>query len=71
MNKSLNEAILNIGKVDAILFAIEECYLDFEANAADSEMANRATNAFCALKDAVYATRNSLQALAGDLQATR
>ena len=67
MNRFLNEAIVNIGKADAIAYAIEECYQDYEALAEDHEMLNRATYAVCALRDADSAAKKSLLDLSSDL----
>ena len=55
-----------IEKADALMFAIEKAYLDFEFMPEELERANRGTNAFYALWDIVHNIAESLEELAGD-----
>ena len=66
MNRNLNNAINGIEKADALMFAIEKAYLDFEFMPEELERANRGTNAFYALWDIVHNIAESLEELAGD-----
>ena len=45
MNKHLDKAIFNIGKVDALMYSIEQLYLDFEVMPEEQEKLNRGTYA--------------------------
>ena len=53
MNRNLEKAIDKMEKADAILFAIEKAYLDFEFMPEELERANRGVNAFYALWDII------------------
>ena len=53
MNRNLNEAIFDIAKVEAIMFAFENTYLELDVAPADRARADMATNAFYALWDAI------------------
>lgn len=66
MNKNLSRAIDGVEKADAILFAIEKAYLDFEFVPEGMERANRGVNAFYALWDIVKDVASELDELAGD-----
>ncbi len=68
MNRNLNKAITGIEKADALMFAIEKTYLDFEFMPEELERANRGVNAFYALWDIVHNIAESLEALAGDAE---
>ena len=46
MNKHLDKAIFNIGKVDALMYSIEQLYLDFEVMPEEQEKLNRGAYAF-------------------------
>lgn len=66
MNKNLNEAIFDIAKVDALLAAYENTYLNFDIMPEEQERANRAEYAFHAVWDAVRKVADDLECLAGD-----
>lgn len=66
MNKNLLNAIEEIGKADALMYAIEKAYLDFEFMPEELERANRGTNAFYALWDIIHKIDGALEELAGD-----
>lgn len=66
MNKNLNEAMLDIAKVDALMFAIEAAFLDVEVEPEQLERADHAINAFYALWDEVHKVAEDIERLAGD-----
>ena len=66
MNRNLNEAIAAVERADALMFAIESCYLDFDILPEEQERANRGVHTFYALWDAVRAARSELEKLDGD-----
>ena len=66
MNRNLEKAIDKMEKADAILFAIEKAYLDFEFMPEELERANRGVNAFYALWDIIKGAATDLEELAGD-----
>ena len=66
MNKNLNEAIAAVERADALMFAIESCYLDFDILPEEMERANRGVHTFYALWDAVRSARAELEKLEGD-----
>lgn len=66
MNRNLNEAIFDTEKADALMYAIESCYLDFDILPEERERADRGIYAFYALWDAIKAVRKDLEMLAGD-----
>lgn len=66
MNKKLYDAIASIGKADAIMYAVEKCYLDFDFMPDDMERAERGTQMFYLLWEEIQRARCSLDQLAGD-----
>lgn len=66
MNKNLVRAIDKVEKADAISFAIEKAYLDYEFLPEELERANRGVNAFYALWDIIKGIAIDLEELAGD-----
>ncbi len=66
MNRNLNEAIAAAERADALMFAIESCYLDFDILPEEMERANRGVHTFYALWDAIHAVREELEKLEGD-----
>ena len=66
MNSNLREAIENAGKADALMYAIEQSYLDFDIITEECELADRAVFAFYALWDSIKAVRDCLSRLEGD-----
>lgn len=66
MNKNLLNAIEEVGKADALMFAIEKAYLDFEFMPEELERANRGANAFYVLWDIIHKISDALEELEGD-----
>lgn len=66
MNKHLDKAIFNIGKVDALMHSIEQLYLDFEVMPEEQEKLDRGAYAFYALWDEIRAVADELDLLSGD-----
>ena len=66
MNRNLNEAIFDIAKVEAVMFAFENTYLELDVAPADRARADMATDAFYALWDAIRKVSDDLDRLAGD-----
>lgn len=66
MNKNLSKALFDIEKVNAIMYAIETTYLTIEVVPEELEKADKAVNAFYALKDSIKAVQNDLETLSGD-----
>lgn len=66
MNKNLNDAIAAVERADALMFAIESCFLDFDILPEEMERANRGVHTFYALWDAVRSARAELEKLEGD-----
>lgn len=67
MNKNLNEAIFDIAKADALMYAIENTYLDtVEVEPKDRELHNRGVSAFYALWDVIRKTSKDLDKLYED-----
>ena len=52
MNRNLNEAIFDIAKVEAIMFAFENTYLELDVSPADRARADMA------VVDAIYAVND-------------
>lgn len=61
MNMNLIDAISNVGKIDALMYAIERSFFDIEVNPADMKKADRAMNVF-------YATWGIVDSLAANLE---
>lgn len=66
MTKNLNDAIESVAKADAIMFAIENTYFNFDFSPEDLEKANRAQYAFYALWDVIKNISDCLDKLEGD-----
>lgn len=66
MNRNLNEAILSTEKVKAILYSVENSYLDIEVEPQERERADMAVAMFYVLKDAVDRLSVDLAKLEGD-----
>lgn len=66
MNKHLDKAIFNIGKVDALMYSIEQLYLDFEVMPEEQERQNRGVYVFYALWDGIREVAEELDLLSGD-----
>ena len=66
MNKKLNDAIASIGKADAIMYAVEKCYLDFDFISEEMDRAERGTQMFYLLWDEIHRLSEILDLLAGD-----
>ena len=63
MNRNLNEAIFDIAKVEAIMFAFENTYLELDVAPADRARADMATDAFYALWDAIRKVSDAIYAV--------
>ena len=68
MNKNLNEAIFDIEKADAIMYAIEATYLDLDVVKEELELKNRSDAAFYALWDYIRKARADLDKLYNDYE---
>lgn len=69
MNRKLNEAILDIAKADALMFAIENTYLDaIEVDPEDRELHDRGVSAFYAVWDMIHKAAKDLDKLSGDCE---
>lgn len=66
MNKNLSSAMEGIKKIDAMMYAFENCYLDLEVVPEEREVANRGAYAFYALWDEVKMLHGQLENLIGD-----
>ena len=66
MNKNLNDAITAADRAEAMMYAIESCYLDFDIIPEEMEMANRAAATFYAAWNAIKEVRSALDRLDGD-----
>ena len=64
MNMNLIDAISNVGKIDALMYAIERSFFDIEVNPADMKKADRAMNVF-------YATWGIVEQLEKDERAAK
>ena len=65
MNRNLNEAILDIAKADALMYAIENTYLDADDDQNDKEFRNRKAGAFYAVWDSIHKVEEDLDNLSG------
>lgn len=66
MNTVLNEALLDIEKAKAVMYAYEKAYLDIEAEPEDREKADYAISMFYVLKDIIEGLSDKLDRLDGD-----
>lgn len=66
VNKNLSKAIDAVERADALLYAIENCYLNFEVPLREMERANRGVHMIYALWDAVKSAKESLRKLEED-----
>lgn len=66
MNAHLNKAIDDLGKVEAIMYAIENTYLSLDVVPKDRERAEKAESAFYALWDMIRSVKEDLTALDED-----
>lgn len=66
MNRNLQEAIFNLGKVQTLMESIERLYLDLEVVPEDEDKADRGVFAFYALWDEIKNLETSLDRLSGD-----
>lgn len=66
MNQNLKAAISNVGKADALMYAVESCYLRLDCIPEDDEMAKRGVHAFYAVWDTIRALKENLEELSGD-----
>ena len=66
MNKKLDNALLDIAKVNSLMFAIEAAFLDINVEPEQLEKADHAINAFYALWDEIHKVEEDIDLLAGD-----
>lgn len=66
MNRNLQEAIFNLGKVQTLMESIERLYLDLEVVPEDEDKADRGVFTFYALWDEIKNLERSLNRLADD-----
>ncbi len=68
MNKNVERAQLDIEKVDAVMKAIENTYLDLEVVPDEAEKYDNAVTAFYALWDLLGQVREDINRLTKDLR---
>lgn len=66
MNTVLNEALLDIEKAKAVMYAYEKAYLDIEVEPEDREKADYAISMFYVLKDIIEGLSDKLDRLDGN-----
>lgn len=66
MNTILNEALLDIEKAKAVMYAYEKAYLDIEVEPEERERADFAISMFYVLKDIIEGLSGKLDRLDGD-----
>ena len=66
MNRNLQEAIFNLGKVQTLMESIERLYLDLEVVPEDEDKADRGVFAFYALWDEIKNLETSRTRLSED-----
>lgn len=71
MNMNLIDAISNVGKIDALMYAIERSFFDIEVNPADMKKADRAMNVFYATWGIVDSLSANLEQLEKDERAAK
>lgn len=68
MNRNLNEAVFSVGKVDALMSAIENCCLDIEAVPEEREKSELLGYLFYVLWDEIRKLSGNLERLCEDCQ---
>ena len=68
MNRNLNEAVFSVGKVDALMSAIENCCLDIEAVPEERENSELLGYLFYVLWDEIRKLSGDLERLCEDCQ---
>ncbi len=68
MNRNLNEAVFSVGKVDALMSAIESCCLDIEAVPEEREKSELLGYLFYVLWDEIRKLSGDLERLCEDCQ---
>ncbi len=68
MNRNLNEAVFSVGKVDALMSAIENCCLDIEAVPEEREKSELLGYLFYVLWDEIRKLSGDLERLCEDCQ---
>ena len=66
MNRILEQAIFETGKADAIMFAIENSYLEFDIVPEEKERYNRSVFSFYAVWDIIKSVQKQLDELSAD-----
>lgn len=71
MNMNLVDAICNVEKIDALMYAFERSFFDLEVVPADIKKANRATNVFYSMWEIVDCLSANLEQVEKDEQAAK
>lgn len=66
MNRNLERAVNDLRKVDALMFAYENTYLDLDTTENDYELIDNRNYAFLAIQDAIALVADDLDRLASD-----
>jgi len=66
MNKNLNDAMFAVRKADALMYAIERSFLEFEVMEEERERYERGEYTFYALWDMIHEAEAALEKLDGD-----
>ena len=66
MNKTLDDAMLDIEKAKAVMYAYEKTYLDLEVAPEEREKADLAISMFYVLRDIIDELADKLELLSGD-----
>lgn len=66
MNKTLDDAMLDIEKAKAVMYAYEKTYLDLEVAPEEREKADFAISMFYVLRDIIDELADKLELLSGD-----
>ena len=66
MNQHLTKAAEAAAKADALMYAIETCYMDPDVDAPDPERTRREEATFYALWDAIRSAQTEIERLEGD-----
>lgn len=66
MNMHVEKALDDLGKVDAMMYAIENSYLSIEVIPTERERAERAESAFYVLWDLIRAVKEDVTNVQGD-----
>lgn len=68
MNRNLEQAVIDLRKVDALMLAYEITYLDLDPAEEDYELIDKRNYAFLAIQDAIALVADDLDRLASDVR---